>query len=126
MSEKQAETMLLRPRGHPIQDWQRIRDACQSVAAEESIPHNIGKEFGTLAGPASSRDLIGRNSGTNNHPVPIIGRTPLANGASRTRQNFQKAIATYAIYMKHCSLFITPFWALIYLVHPWWLFWRER
>ncbi|KER24523.1 hypothetical protein T265_07835 [Opisthorchis viverrini] len=28
---------------------------------------------------------------------------PVANGPSRTRQNFQKAITTYAIYTKHCT-----------------------
>ncbi|KAG5442852.1 hypothetical protein CSKR_113283 [Clonorchis sinensis] len=36
-----------------------------AAAAEKPIPRKIGQKFGTLAGPASSRDLIGRKSGPN-------------------------------------------------------------
>ncbi|KER31708.1 hypothetical protein T265_02079 [Opisthorchis viverrini] len=36
-----------------------------AATAEKSIPRTIGQEFGTLASPASSRDLIGRMSGPN-------------------------------------------------------------
>ncbi|GAA57138.1 hypothetical protein CLF_112227 [Clonorchis sinensis] len=36
-----------------------------AASAERPIPRKIGQEFGTLAGPASSPDLISRKSGPN-------------------------------------------------------------
>ncbi|GAA54947.1 hypothetical protein CLF_106174 [Clonorchis sinensis] len=36
-----------------------------AASAKKPIPHKIGQEFETLAGPASSPDLIGRKSGPN-------------------------------------------------------------
>ncbi|KAG5453635.1 hypothetical protein CSKR_111580 [Clonorchis sinensis] len=42
---------------------------------------------------------------------------PVANDASRTRQNFHKVVAASAIYA--VQVFLTSFWALIYLVHLW-------
>ncbi|KER28760.1 hypothetical protein T265_04451 [Opisthorchis viverrini] len=46
----------------------RIPPCCPqsgAVTAEKPIPRIIGQEFGTLAGPASRRDLTGRKSGPN-------------------------------------------------------------
>ncbi|KAG5441821.1 hypothetical protein CSKR_100686 [Clonorchis sinensis] len=36
-----------------------------AASAKKPIPHKIGQEFETLAGSASSPDLIGRKSGPN-------------------------------------------------------------
>ncbi|KAG5444455.1 hypothetical protein CSKR_101870 [Clonorchis sinensis] len=36
-----------------------------AASAKKPIPHKIGQEFETLAGPASSPDMIGRKSGPN-------------------------------------------------------------
>ncbi|KAG5441862.1 hypothetical protein CSKR_106308 [Clonorchis sinensis] len=70
-------------KAYPTQDWPGIRDACRSgikprsdwlkIWTQQPImtqywpiagchPRKIGQEFGTLAGPASSPDLIGRKS----------------------------------------------------------------
>ncbi|GAA49827.1 hypothetical protein CLF_103649 [Clonorchis sinensis] len=48
-----------------------------AAAAEKPIPRKIGQKFGTLAGPASSRDLIGRKSGPNNHD-PVLAECRLS------------------------------------------------
>ncbi|KER23231.1 hypothetical protein T265_08843 [Opisthorchis viverrini] len=42
-------------------EYDGLKVTGNQVKAEEFIPRKIGQEFGTLAGPASSRDLIGRN-----------------------------------------------------------------
>ncbi|KER28788.1 hypothetical protein T265_13518, partial [Opisthorchis viverrini] len=73
------------------------RSQSGGAAAEKPIPLKIGRKFGTLVGPTPSRDLIGRRSGSS------IGRIPVANAASRTRQNFRKVFTAYAIYMNACN-----------------------
>ncbi|KER28577.1 hypothetical protein T265_04620 [Opisthorchis viverrini] len=72
-----------------------------AAAAEKSIPRQIGREFGTLVGPASSRDLIGRKSGPNSQSWPNIGLMPVANAASRMRQSFRLRYIYEALY--NCS-----------------------
>ncbi|KER24950.1 hypothetical protein T265_07512 [Opisthorchis viverrini] len=64
-----------------------------AATAEKSIPQNIGQKFGMLVSQASSRELIGRNSGPNSQSQPSIGQMLVANGASQRRQNFQVVTA---------------------------------
>ncbi|KER28521.1 hypothetical protein T265_13562, partial [Opisthorchis viverrini] len=71
-----------------------------AATADKPDPHEVGPGFGTLAGPTSRRDLIGQQSGLNSHSRPSIGQMPIANGASRTRQNLQKVITAYVTYAK--------------------------
>ncbi|KER25641.1 hypothetical protein T265_06931 [Opisthorchis viverrini] len=71
-----------------------------AATADKPGPLEVGPEFGMLAGPASRRDLIGQQSGPNSQSFPSIGQMPVANGASRTRQNFQKVMTAYATYTK--------------------------
>ncbi|GAA49521.1 hypothetical protein CLF_103182 [Clonorchis sinensis] len=42
-----------------------LEDLSGAASAKKPTPHKIGQEFETLAGPASSPDLIGRKSGPN-------------------------------------------------------------
>ncbi|KER22494.1 hypothetical protein T265_14833, partial [Opisthorchis viverrini] len=72
------------------------RTSLEAATAEKPGPLEVGPEFGTLAGPASRRDLIGQQSGPNSQSWPSIGQMPVAHGASRTRQKFRKVITPAA------------------------------
>ncbi|GAA53422.1 hypothetical protein CLF_110187, partial [Clonorchis sinensis] len=54
-----------------------------AATAVKPNPRKLGQKFGTLAGPAPSRAMIGRKSGLNSQSRPNIGRMPNAKDASR-------------------------------------------
>ncbi|KER28307.1 hypothetical protein T265_13615, partial [Opisthorchis viverrini] len=59
------------------------------ATAEKFTPRKIGREFGTLAGPVSRRNLIGRKSGPNSQSLPSISRMPATECAAPGRLMFQ-------------------------------------
>ncbi|GAA56701.1 hypothetical protein CLF_111385 [Clonorchis sinensis] len=69
----------------------------------EAYLHKIDQQSGLLASPASRRSLIGRKPGANIQTQRNIDRLPVANAASRGRQNSQNVVAARSLYTTRCT-----------------------